>query len=134
MGGKIKRTNAGDIMTSSVITCDINEGVMNVCKTMAEKSVGSIIVIENDTPVGIITERDIVKAIGNNGEKFFNMKAKDIMSHPLFTAIPSTDIEKLEKEMRRRKIKHVPIIASNRLVGIVTSRNIVEYLGKWRPE
>lgn len=56
------------------------------------------------------------------------------MSYPLFSAIPSTDIEKLGKEMKRRKIKHVPIIASNRLVGIVTSRNIVEYLGRWRPE
>jgi len=134
MGGKIKRVNAGDLMTSPAITIDANESMSNVCKQMAENGIGSIIITENDEAVGIITERDIIKAIGSKGIKFFDLKAKDIMSHPLFSAIPSTDIEKLEKEMKRRKIKHVPIIASKRILGIVTSRNIVEYLGKWSPE
>lgn len=57
MGGKIKRANAGDIMISPVITSDVNESIENICKVMAEKGVGSIIITENDIPVGIITER-----------------------------------------------------------------------------
>lgn len=134
MPGKLKRINAGDLMTSPVVTADVNENIYNVVKTMNEHRVGSIIIVKDNEAVGIITERDIIKAIGTKGIKFFDLKANDIMSHPLFSTIPSTDIEKLEKEMKRRGIKHVPVIASKRIVGIVTSRNIVEYFGKWNPE
>ena len=54
------------------------------------------------------------------------------MSKPLVTIIPSTGIERIEEEMRRGGIKHLPVFASGELHGIVTSKDVVDYLGKWR--
>ncbi|PKM92012.1 MAG: hypothetical protein CVU81_02755 [Euryarchaeota archaeon HGW-Euryarchaeota-1] len=127
-----KRTTAGDIMTKPAITADITNGVGDIATLMANNRVGSVIITENDLARGIITERDIVNAVGLHKREFFDLKAKDIMARPLFSAIPSMDIEKLEKEMRRRKIKHLPIIAQNKILGMVTSRNVIEHLGKWK--
>ena len=50
------------------------------------------------------------------------------MSKPLFTAFASTDIEKIEKEMRKRNIKYVPVVESGKLAGIVTLKDVIKYL------
>jgi len=99
---------------------------------MAEKRIGSVIVEDDSNePKGIITESDVIRSIAKNGKNFFSMKALNVMSSPLITIIPSMDVEKVEKEMKRRNVKHLPVIISGRLVGIVTSIDVVTYLGKW---
>lgn len=54
-----------------------------------------------------------------------------IMSKPLITIPATTDVERVTKEMKRHKIKHLPIISSGKLVGIVTTKNLVDYLENW---
>jgi len=132
MRGKIKRAKAGDIMTSNVVTVENNKKLIDVVKIMTDKKIGSVIV-ENlsHEPVGIITETDILRAIANYKEKFFDLSAQDIMSKPLITINVTADIERVEKEMKRRKIKHLPVISSGKLIGIVTTKNLVNYHGKW---
>jgi len=100
---------------------------------MAEKRNGSVIVAdEPDNPQGIITESDMIRIMAKKGKGFFDLSAGQVMSKPLVTIIPSADIERIEKEMRRRNIKHLPVVASGELHGIVTSKDVVDYLGKWR--
>lgn len=129
MPGKIERTTAGDIMNRNVVAVMENESLENMAKIMAEKEIGSVIVVDGyDSPQGIITERDMIRIMAKKGRGFFNLSAEEVMSKPLFTAISSTDIEKIEKEMRKRNIKYLPVVESEKLVGIVTLKDVVKYL------
>lgn len=133
MHGKIKRANAGEIMNSNVFYVKEKENLEGTAKIMAEKKIGSIIVVnDSEEPVGIITESDLIRLLAKKGKEFFNLSAGDVMSKPLETIIPSADVEKIEREMKRRNIKHLPVVASKKLVGIITSKDIVDYLGKWK--
>jgi len=135
MSGKIKRANAGDIMNSNVFCAKENDNMENIAKIMAEKKIGCVIVVNDaEEPTGIITESDLVRLIAKKGREFFDLSAVDVMNKPLVTIIPSMDVEKVEKEMKRRNIKHLPVVASKKLVGIITTRDVINYLAKWEPK
>jgi len=132
MRGKQKRATAGDIMGAGVVTAENSNKLLDIVKIMADKKIGSIVVVNlSNEPVGLITETDILRAISKYEQKFFDLSAQDIMSKPLLTIPATADVERIEKEMKRHRIKHLPVISSGKLVGIVTTRNLVDYLGKW---
>ncbi len=132
MRGKQKRASAGDIMGAGVVTAENSGKLLDVARTMADKKIGSIVVVNlSGEPIGLITETDILRTISKYEQKFFDLTAQDIMSKPLITIPATADVERVEKEMKRHKIKHMPVISSGKLVGIVTTKNLVDYLGKW---
>ncbi|CEG13732.1 hypothetical protein MSIBF_A4590003 [groundwater metagenome] len=132
MRGKQKRASAGDIMGAGVVTTENSSNLLDVARNMADKKVGSIVVVNlYQEPIGLITEKDILRTISEYEQKFFDLTAQDIMSKPLITIPATADVERVEKEMKRHKIKHLPVISSGKLVGIVTTKNLVDYLGKW---
>ena len=133
MSGKIKMRHASDIMTCDVATVKESDTLENAAKIMAEKKIGSVIVVDVSNELkGIITESDLIRIIAKRGKDFFNLNAGGVMSKPLVTIIPSMNIDKVEKEMKRRNVKHLPVFASGELCGVVTSKDIVDYLGKWK--
>ncbi len=132
MRGKQKRASAGDVMEAGVVTAENISNLLDVVRNMADKKIGSIVVVNlSHEPIGLITETDILRTISEYEQKFFDLTAQDIMSKPLITIPATADVEKIEKEMKRHKIKHLPVISSGKLVGIVTTKNLVDYLGKW---
>ncbi len=132
MRGKQKRASAGDVMGAGVVTAENSSNLLDVARNMADKKIGSIVVVNlSHEPIGLITETDILRTISEYEQKFFDLTAQDIMSKPLITIPATADVEKIEKEMKRHKIKHLPVISSGKLVGIVTTKNLVDYLGKW---
>ncbi|ODS41328.1 hypothetical protein BEH94_04740 [Candidatus Altiarchaeales archaeon WOR_SM1_SCG] len=132
MPGKIRKSNAAGIMNSNVVTVKESENLENTVKIMAKKGIGSVIVTNNGEAFGIITESDIIRILAKKGRHFFDLRAGEVMSKPLVTIIPSTDIEKIEKEMKRRNLRHLAVVASGNVVGIITSKDVVDYLGKWK--
>ncbi len=132
MRGKQKRASAGDVMGAGVVTAENSSNLLDVVRNMADKKIGSIVVVNlSQEPIGLITETDILRTISEYEQKFFDLTAQDIMSKPLITIPATADVERVEKEMKRHKIKHLPVISSGKLVGIVTTKNLVDYLGKW---
>jgi len=129
MTANIENTTIGNIMNKNVVSVKGNDTIESVVKTMYDKEVGSVIVVnESGEPKGIITERDVIRVIAKKGRGVFNLTSEDFMSKPLFTAFASTDIEKIEKEMRKRNIKYVPVVESGKLAGIVTLKDVIKYL------
>jgi len=129
MTANIENTTIGNIMNKNVVSVKGNDTIESVVKTMYDKEVGSVIAVnESGEPKGIITERDVIRVIAKKGRGVFNLTSEDFMSKPLFTAFASTDIEKIEKEMRKRNIKYVPVVESGKLAGIVTLKDVIKYL------
>jgi len=129
MTANIENTTIGNIMNKNVVSVKGNDTIESVVKTMYDKEVGSVIVVnESVENKSTTTERDVIRVIAKKGRGVFNLTSEDFMSKPLFTAFASTDIEKIEKEMRKRNIKYVPVVESGKLAGIVTLKDVIKYL------
>ncbi|MGI0086438.1 MAG: CBS domain-containing protein [Nitrosotalea sp.] len=114
---------ARDIMKEQVVTVDSTATVMDAAKKMDEKNIGCVIVIENERPVGILTERDFVKNIAIN-EKPMSTPVRNVMSSPLISIDPDDTVWDLAELMKLKQIHKVPVVQENKLLGIVTTTDI----------
>jgi len=115
-----------DVMTSPVITVSEDDNVEHVAKLIAEHDVGSIVVTNHKgNPIGVITERDIAVRVTAKNLLPSTVKAREAMSSPLRTVDPNTDIKEAAERMQKYGIRRLVVIDKGRMVGIVSSRDIV---------
>ncbi len=114
-----------DVMVEDVILVSENVTVKEAAEIMNRNEIGCLIVMKKGKPVGIVTETDMVKRVILGSADTEKTKVKKIMSKPLVIGNPQMDIDQASKIMRKRKIKKLPIIANGRLVGLVTTTDIV---------
>jgi CBS domain-containing protein len=117
--------NIGHVMNKEVVTIDSEVSVKAAASKMAQHQVGCLIVTENDRPIGMITETDMlsrVLALARNAE---STKVRTVMSEPLICGNPDMDFIAAAKLMINRAIKKLPIIQGEQLVGILTITDVV---------
>jgi len=112
-----------DIMKTPVLSIDSSMIVKDAAKMMEDARVGSIVVTENNTIVGILTERDFVRKIVAQ-EKSFSTKVKDVMSSPLIVISPDETVWELASLMKTRRIHRVPVVDKGRLVGMASTADL----------
>ena len=115
---------AGTVMSREVITIDENASVKEAADIMNEDEISCIVATKKGQPVGIITERDLLKRIVSEGRNAEKTRVKRIMSTPLITVAPSIDAEEAARLMFEKKIKKLAVVDQNRLVGIVSLTDI----------
>ncbi len=116
-------------MTKEVLTIDVAKSVFEAAKLMTAKGVGCIIVTIQGYPVGIITERDIVQRIVAEHSSL-DVKVTEIMTKTLITAEPDTSLKDAARLMSKNKIRRLPVLKQNKLVGIVVASDFVRNVGK----
>lgn len=114
-----------DIMARNVKTVRTDDSVLSAVQKMLKFNIGSVIVTNNGKPVGIITERNILEKVVAPRHDVDNLHAKDIMSSPLITVEENEAVEEAAKIMARKTIKTLPVLSGDKLVGIITSSDIV---------
>ena len=114
-----------EIMNRSVYTIDIDASVVDVAQMMSKYNVGSIIVMQNDNPVGIITERDMVKKILTGDIRPSRITAGEIMSSPLITTKPSTSVIDAAELMVKSNIRRLIVMQENKIGGFITDRDVL---------
>jgi CBS domain-containing protein len=119
------------IMSANVKTATEEETIQTVCKTMYENQIGSIVVVKRTVdginPIGIITERDIVRQIGSSELFVVQAPIRQIMSTPLVTIRPNSLIRDAIEIMRLKNISRLPVIDNKGImVGIVTYKDLLE--------
>ena len=77
--------------------------------------------------LGIISERDIVRAFSQYGESVASMQVKDIMTHGLITASLADDLTHLMRLMTRHRVRHMPVLRNGKLAGIVSIGDVVKH-------
>ncbi|MCP8321803.1 MAG: CBS domain-containing protein, partial [archaeon] len=97
---------------------------------MGEKHIGSLIVTSQGKPAGIFTERDLLSKIILKRLKLDEIKVKDYMSTPLTFINPEFDLKEAARIMTQLKIRRLPVIKNEKLVGILTSADIIRALAK----
>ena len=111
-----------DIMIKEVETENFASSVKKIVEKMAENEIGSVVIIKEDKPIGIITERDIVQKIVIYDKDTNKLKAKDIMSSPLKSGNKEMSLLDAIKLMVLNRIKKLPILDdAGNLIGIISS-------------
>ncbi len=114
-----------DVMSKNVKTVRPNSTINEVVRKMNKFEIGSIIVTDGEKPVGIITERDILRRVLEVTMASEAMKAKEIMSSPILTIESQATTEEAATLMNSKRIKKIPVLEDGILIGIVTSTDIV---------
>ena len=114
-----------DIMSKDVKVVRPDSSVKEVVATMNKFDIGSIIVVQGKRPVGIITERDILRRIVQPCLAPETLTARQVMTSPLLTISETASIDEAAKLMAKEKVKKLPVMAKQKLVGIVTFTDIV---------
>lgn len=114
-----------NIMTTPVVTININKNVHDAAKLLTKNRVGTLIITKNKNPVGIITDTDIIKKVVAKAKNPKKIKISEIMATPILFLSPEDNLLKAEKKMKKHNIKTTPIIKDEKLVGIVSLTDVV---------
>lgn len=115
-----------DVMTKNIKTVKTDDTVHDAVKKMNKFDIGSVIVVSSGKPVGIITETNIMRRIVEPRMDPATVWAKDIMSSPLTTIDPNAALEEASKLMASKGIKRLPVMNGDKLVGVLSSTDILK--------
>ena len=115
-------------MISPVITVESNTLVRDVAIIMTTKGIGSVIICDGGTPIGIITKRDIIQRLVASCGDPCEKKAGDIMSSPLISTNKGKGILAVMREMRNKSITQIVVMDGNKMIGIVSERDLIRAL------
>ena len=118
-----------DIMTRALITVNLSTTALQIAKMMQQGGIGTILVRDNDHPIGIVTDRDFaIKITANNMS--FDTIAEKIMSSPLITINHNEPISAAAKRMTSKKIRKLAVTENGEIIGIITSTDLVTQFTK----
>jgi len=114
-----------EIMTTPVVTVMFSDPVIAAVEKMISHDIGAVVVISGGRPVGIITERDILKRVILEEKDPRSVFCQDIMSKPLITIKPDTPLSEALSIMRKHGIRRLPIVEGDELIGIITEKDLI---------
>jgi CBS domain-containing protein len=117
----------GGVMRVRLVTARPDESAGSAIRKMLDANVGSIVVCEEAVPVGIFTERDVLR-LTSEGPDFDEVRVGDVMTTQLVTLSPDDDILDAARLMGERKIRHLPVLEGENLLGMVGIREVVRVL------
>jgi CBS domain-containing protein len=114
-----------DIMSKNVKVVREDTNLHEVIATIGKFEINSLIVVQAERPIGIITTRDALVRGFEHGLPASQITAGMVASSPVITIDEQATVQEAAEKMRRSKIKHLPVISGDKLVGIVTDSDIM---------
>ena len=113
-----------DIMSKPVQKIDLDDSAELAGQMMAKARIDSIIVVRKGSPIGMITDSDLIKKLVAKNITPASIKVREIMSEPLVSVSPDDSVLDASRKMMRNNIKRLPVISSGDLVGILSTTDI----------
>jgi CBS domain-containing protein len=107
------------------VTVRPEQSIREALALLDRHNIGALIAVEGDRPVGILSERDIVREAAHN-EKFFMRIVADLMTRDVITGQPHDDLPSVAHTMTERRIRHLPVVDKGRLIGMVSIGDVVK--------
>ncbi len=119
--------NILDRNRTEIITIHSTETVQSAADRMQEHSIAALVVKSGDAMTGLISEREIVYAIARHGEGALSTAVLDVMTHATITVAPDDTVKRAMSLMTHHRVRHLPVIANGKLVGIVSIGDVVKH-------
>lgn len=117
-------------MTVDVPLTTLNTPVSDAARLMRSADRDSLIVFDLGRATGIVTERDIIRKITAEGLDAMRVHVAEIVSSPLVTIHPDRPAKEAAALMIQKKIRHLPVVKENRLLGMITMQDFLKYISK----
>ncbi len=117
-----------EVMTESVVSADPGTAVREVAELMRERNVGSVVLVRDGAPVGLVTDRDLALSVLADGRDPAE-RAEAHASAPVITAAPEMDVEEAAELMVSHGIRRLPVVDAGRVTGIVTLDDLAARTG-----
>ncbi len=112
---------------ASVISVTPETRITEVIHILAEKRIGAVLVIDgNETLVGILSERDIVRTLASHASDTFSMTAAQLMTHSPTVTKPDASVVDAMEMMTEGRFRHLPVVSNGKLVGLVSIGDVVK--------
>lgn len=118
-------TTVGEIMTTALFSIEPATTVAEAATVMGERRIGSALVMEGDRLLGIFTERDIVRALGQHFDAAGHAVSEWMTADPM-TVPPGTAAQEALQTMLDRGFRHLPVTESDRVIGVVSMRDLTK--------
>lgn len=128
MGSRKLPSTVRSVMSKPVITVGTECLLHEAAELMTRKRVGCLVVTREGTPVGVVTERDVLEKVVAKGLNATKVRMKEIMSTPLFTVKNDMSIVDAIRMMQRERIRRLLVMEKGKLDGIVTQRDLLRAL------
>lgn len=111
----------------AVTTARPDTSLLDITQKLAAKKIGAIVIVgENGQVAGIISERDIIRAIAERGVAALNIPAADVMTRSVITCQKAHLVDELMELMTKGRFRHLPVVEDNSLVGIISIGDVVK--------
>jgi CBS domain-containing protein len=117
-------------MSVRVISVAPDESVQLAIQRMMEEGIGAVTVCEGPRLVGIFTERDVLR-LAAEGPDFTNVLVGDVMTRNVVTVTPDVGVLAAARLMGERRVRHLPVVEGENVLGIVGIRDVLTVLGEW---
>jgi CBS domain-containing protein len=112
----------------SVVSVDPSATVLEIAGIISSRRIGAVLVLDPDGNVaGIVSERDVVKALAAHAGKVVDMRADDLMTRNVTTATLMTTVDEAMEIMDAGYFRHLPVLDNGKLAGIISIRDLVKY-------
>ena len=111
---------------SGVFTTTSDKSLLDIAKLLQQHGIGCIVIVSDDKIAGIVSERDLLRAIGQAGPKVLEQPVSDFMTKTVITAREADTVDQLMAEMTKRRFRHMPVVEKDRLIGLVSIGDLVK--------
>jgi CBS domain-containing protein len=123
----VESDELSSIMSTKVETVGPSSLLRDALKRMVKRNIGCLVVVDKRKPVGIVTERDISRQVAK-GARALTVQVRRIMSSPLISASPNTRNPQAMEMLLQHRIRRLPVVEGEGLVGIVTERDLMRWV------
>lgn len=114
-----------EAMKTNIAVVEHKTSILEAAKLMKKRRIGSVIVLQEKHPIGILTESDILKKVVAEGKNPEVTTVAEIMTAPVLIIDPYVTLEKAMDKMGKCNIRRLPVVENNNLIGIITERDIL---------
>jgi CBS domain-containing protein len=111
--------------STEVFTISPDDSITDLLRTLAERNVGALVVVEGGGVIGVVSERDVVRRLGAAGSQALEQPVRDIMTTSVLSCTSGDTVDAIAETMTQRRIRHMPVMDGTKLVGIVSIGDVV---------
>ena len=114
---------------SNIISAKAETSIADVAGILKDQRIGAVLVLEDDGTIdGVLSERDIVRGLATQGAAVLSAEAKTLMTRDVITCGVNVDLRDAMALMTKHRIRHLPIVEDNKLIGLISIGDLVKYL------
>lgn len=110
-----------------VVSVECATPVREAIELLGTRRIGAVLVVKDDEPAGILSERDVIYCLRTDGAAMLDWPAERVMTAPVITVEPSQSVLGALSMMTQRRIRHLPVVDGGRIVGVVSIGDLVKY-------